>query len=157
MLAEQPHVPSDPHFVPHPPQLFESVAVFTSQPSVPNLLQSLAPAPHGVHTLFEQYCDAVHAILQPPQLFPLFVVFVSQPLPAMASQSAVPRGQASTHEPDTQIFPALQAMPHIPQCMLELAVLVSQPLALLPSQLPNPASQPVITHVPVEHDSVALA
>jgi hypothetical protein len=121
--------------LPHVLQLEASVVTFASQPSMPDLLQSRKFVPHAVHMLLEQDCDVVHDILQPPQSVPLVVVLTSQPLPLLASQSACPIGQASTHKPETQSLPAAHGLLQPPQCKFDVAVFVSQPLPTLPSQL----------------------
>jgi len=142
---------------PHMPQLAASVVTLASQPSVPDRLQSRKFAPHAVQLLLEQYCDVVHDMLQAPQLVPLVVVLISHPLPVFPSQSACPRGHASTQLPETQSLPMAHGILQPPQCKFDVAVLVSQPLVLLPSQLPKFASHAPSVHVPVEHDSLALA
>jgi hypothetical protein len=63
------------------------------------------------------------------------------------------------HAPSTQV-PAEQladakanehARPHAPQFAVDVASVVSQPFSALPSQLPKPAVQAPMTHVPLLH------
>jgi len=51
---------------------------------------------------------------------------------------------------------ALQTVPQAPQLLTLLVRLVSQPLAAIPSQLPHPALQEAMPHVPPEQDAVPL-
>jgi len=80
-------------------------------------------------------------MLQPPQLLSSLVL-VSQPSAALASQSAQPAWHAVMLQlPALQpvvstLSPAVQALPHAPQCAFEVLRSISQPSAALPLQSP---------------------
>jgi hypothetical protein len=68
--------------------------------------------------------------------------------------------QLGVQTPETHAvepFALVQATPHAPQWLVLLLSEASQPLAVLLSQLPQPVLQDTSVHVPVEHDSEALA
>ena len=85
--------PSAPigHAFPHPPQLFGSLAVSTSQPSEALWLQSCIGGKHEMpHEPPEHHGEPpveLHRLLQPPQLFGSVDVSISHPFHALPSQS----------------------------------------------------------------------
>jgi len=111
----------------HPPQLFGSVAVSFSQPSVSlSALQSLVPLAHaplqmppahvGVGTLFVEQTLPTH----PPQWFGSVLTLISQPSVSLSPlQSAYPLLQAPTHCPAAHtremLFPEHDLPTHAPQ------------------------------------------
>jgi hypothetical protein len=143
--------------VPQPPQLFGSVDVVISQPSLCLLVsQSAVPAMQfPLHTppphvrvamlLFEQ------TVPHPPQLFGSVPVAISHPFVfLLASQSVKPAVQVPLQTPPPHVRVAMllfeQEDPHVPQLFGSVAVLISQPfVCLLASQSVVPA-----THVPLQ-------
>src|SRR5262245_52860820 len=82
------------HLFPHTPQLFTSVSIFVSHPSIAFMLQSLNPLKHPprlhcalVHTAVP-FCTTGHILLHPPQFIGSCETCTSQPSPAMPLQSA---------------------------------------------------------------------
>lgn len=53
--------------------------------------------------------------------------------------------------------PGPHAVPHAPQFALLVARFVSQPFVRMPSQLPQPAAQLAMPHVPLVHDATPFA
>src|SRR5207247_1511467 len=143
--------------IPQLPQLFTSVFVFVSQPSV--ALLALLSAKPVLHVPEQPPAVQVRAAerlreqtrLQPPQLSGAVVVSDSQPLAALASQLAKPALQTKPQLPAVQVAVAFarggQTMPQPPQLLTSVPVFVSQPLVALPSQLANGATQ-AKPHVP---------
>jgi len=113
--VEPPHTPFTQFGVPacagqtcpHAPQLFTSVLVLVSQPSLGLPLQSLNPeAQEGthappVHALVP--CAFVHAVPHAPQLFTSVLVAVSQPSLGLLLQSLNPDAHVGTHAPPVQV------------------------------------------------------
>jgi hypothetical protein len=139
------------HMVLQAPQLFASLALFTSQPLAAMLsqfrnvpLQEATP-----HTLEAQpavpFAGFGQARPQPPQLATSEVVFTSQPFAAWLSQSPNP----ALHEATPQVLEEQPAVPFAgaghpapqpPQFTTSEVVSTSQPFPAWPSQLANPAS-----------------
>jgi len=133
---------------PQPPQLFGSVPVATSQPSVRLLLlQSVKPweqlpASHDPDAQMRAIWLVEHACPQPPQLSEFVLTLISQPsVRLLPLQSLKPELQTpDSHEPPEQTRAMLdgeQAAPQEPQlaesdcrfCALLVPVAVVAPLA----------------------------
>jgi hypothetical protein len=139
------------HTVPQPPQLFASVTVLISQPSVRLLLlqsakpalqlplQSPAAQVRVDMLLFE------HALAQVPQLSALVVRLISQPSFTVLLQFAKPVLQAAMSQLLlTQAgvpFGVVQLLPHVPQLETLLARIDSQPSFRAPLQSAAPLLQ----------------
>ena len=144
---------------PQPPQLFTSLVVLTSQPSVRRLpLQSAKPALQvPVHALPEHTGVAMlfdeQAIPQPPQLVELVVVLVSHPLVLLPSQLPKPAAHTGEHTLATQLVELVpvvaHTVPHAPQLLALVVVLTHTPEQLVgvvplhPQTPPAPQVPPV--------------
>jgi hypothetical protein len=161
---EQLGVPfTEEHAVPHAPQFAALVFVLVSQPFPALPSQLPKPASHPTSWQVPPEHDSVafgmsQATPQAPQLVSVFRL-VSHPLVGSPSQFAKPVAQVGAHTPFVQVvvpFALEQTVPQVPQFAGLVFRFASQPLAATPSQLPNPALQERMPHVPDEHVSVAF-
>src|SRR5579872_2211220 len=153
------------HALPHPPQLFGSVPVLSSQPSAGFPLQSPKPALHvpTVHVPPLQpgvsFCTG-HDLPHPPQLAGSAFVLSSQPSWGLPLQSPNPVLHVPTvHAPPLQpgvSFCTGHERPHPPQLPGSVFVLTSQPSCGLPLQSPNPVLHIPTVHIPPPHAGTSL-
>jgi hypothetical protein len=146
------------------PQKFTSVFRLRSHPSdvVPLQLPKPALQVPSVHEPDEQLSVAFASEHGTPQLPQSVSVFVgrSHPLPGIPSQLAKCVLQApSVQLPLAQLSAALARSHVVPQLPQSVRVLIarSQPLPGTPSQSAKSPVHEVITHIPLAHDSAALA
>src|SRR5579883_1008055 len=152
--------------VPQAPQLFASLVILISQPSVCLLLLQSAkpllqsplqtPPPHeGVMLLLE------HTVPHAPQSLTVVIRLVSHPsICLLLLQSPQPELQTPPHTPPAHVgTPMLlfeQTMPQPPQ-LLVVVIAVSQPsVCLLLLQSPNPELQVPLHTPPEPHVTVAM-
>jgi hypothetical protein len=151
------------HAAPQLPQFAALVFVLVSQPFVALPSQLPKPGSHPTSWQVPLEHDSVafgmsHATPQAPQLVRVFRL-VSHPLVGSPSQFAKPDAQVGTHVPPVHVdvpFAFEHTVPQVPQFAGLVFRFASQPLAATPSQLPNPALQERMPHVPDEHVSIAL-
>lgn len=162
--AEQVGVPlADEHAAPHPPQLAVLVLMFVSQPFALLPSQLPKPASHPTSWQVPLAHDSVafamsQATPHAPQLVSVFRL-VSHPLVGSPSQFANPEAQVGAQTPPVHVVVPLaleQTVPHEPQFAALVLRFASHPSAASPSQLPKPAAQVRMPHVPDEHVAVAF-
>jgi hypothetical protein len=112
------------------------------------LLTQNGVVPPQVRPHWPQFGDCERSVSQPSLELPL-------QLPQFASQTGAQLNAPG--EPVQLVVPCefVQPAPQALQCVM-LPSVVSQPFALCPSQLPKPASQAPMVHVPFGHDSAAF-
>jgi hypothetical protein len=146
------------HRVAHPPQLFTSVWVLTSQPSTALALQFWKPMLHAprAQRAMAHVADALgkeHRVAHPPQLAGSLVMLISQPSEGIALQFWNPASQGPrVHAPLTQVGVArgkLHALPQVPQLPTDVVRSTSQPSEVIPLQLPRPGMHTVLLHIPM--------
>ena len=145
-----------PDPVRHPPQLSASLAVFTSQPSKVEPLQSSKPELQLATTQLPLVHAVValgmlHALPQRPQLVRVSMG-VSQPSSGSPLQSASPASQSLPQTPPEQDAaeptPAEHTLSHAPQLSSSSSRAFSHPFATFPSQSPYPSWHSTISHAP---------
>ncbi len=110
----------------HPPQLFESVKVFTHFP-----LQIIRPDGH-THTPLGQVAPVGHLLPHLPQLLGSLLRFTQVPLVEQLTKFA--SQDIKTQVPLTQSavpFLKLHLLPHLPQLLISLFVSVQAPLQVV--------------------------
>lgn len=112
------HVSVAAQRTPQPPQLFESVFVFTHAPPHTFVV------PDAQHVLETHIWPVAHAVLQPPQCAGS-VVGSTQLAPP---QSSVPPAQVEEQLPAEQRSIALHAWPQVPQFFESVSGFVQTPL-----------------------------
>ena len=142
------HVSLAAHFVPHPPQLFGSLATFTQLPEhrVPPFVHVHLPATHGP-------LNVLHEFSQAPQLLASFVVSTQAPWALQSDNGAV-----QPQRPLLHLLPSAVSehdVPHVPQFELSdcksTQLLSQQPLPVahtLPQAPQFAESEVVETHLP---------
>jgi hypothetical protein len=153
------------HFLPHPPQLFESpVAVFTSHPLVATLSQSAKPALQAATVQAELAQPAValakaQAAPQPLQLFGSLVVFTQRvPLQSVGVLAEQPVTQPVGEHTGAELPQAVGAdevlqPPQFAGCVMS----VSQPFLGSPSQSAKPTLHDLMTQPELLQEELACA
>jgi len=150
---------------PHEPQLFGSVDMATSQPSVCLFpLQSAKPvlqAPlHNPPVHAGDIWLLLQTAPQEPQLATSVLIATSQPSAEFRLQFAKPTLQVDTvQDPEVQEAVACareQTFPQVPQLFTSVFELISHPFARIPSQFLNPVLQVPNVHTLAVHVPLAF-
>ena len=152
-----------PHRLLQPPQLFESLARFASQPlaTAPSQLpkpRAQAAMPHIPPAHDDDAFGALHTLPHAPQLLgSLAVIAQNAPQHCVPPGHGVPPPHSGTHNPAEHARPAPHARPHAPQFARSVCRSLSQPFIARPSQSPNPRAQFATTQRALTHAAAPFA